>query len=130
MNLQVISNPAGEILRMSGSLSGAVHDLTAARIRDIIRQFAAAGLIVLADKGYVGAGQHILTPYRGRTKASAPGGLQGHRLTRHTARRWRYRCPNPAARSANVSPLRRCARTSNVCCPGLHLCQHEPICLQ
>ncbi len=38
--------------------------------------------------------------------------------------------PNPAASSANVSPLRRCARTSSACWPALHLRQHEPICLR
>ena len=71
MNLQVISSPAGEILWVSGSLPGAVHDLTAARIWGIIRELEAAGLIVLADKGYIGAGQHVLTPYRGRNKPAS-----------------------------------------------------------
>ena len=71
MNLQVISSPAGEILWVSGPLPGAVHDLTAARIWGIIRQLAAAGLIVLADKGYIGAGEHVLTPYRGRNKPAS-----------------------------------------------------------
>jgi hypothetical protein len=32
MNLQVIADPDGEILWVSGPLPGAVHDLTAARI--------------------------------------------------------------------------------------------------
>ena len=32
MNLQVISSPGGDIVRVSGPLPGAVHDLTAARI--------------------------------------------------------------------------------------------------
>jgi hypothetical protein len=68
MNLQVISSPAGEILWVSGPLPGAAHDLTCARIWGIIRQLAAAGLIVLAGKGYTGAGQHVITPYRGRNK--------------------------------------------------------------
>jgi len=68
MNLQVISSPDGAILWVSGPLPGSVHDLTAARIWGIIRALAAAGLIVLADKGYIGAGQHVLTPYRGRGK--------------------------------------------------------------
>ena len=68
MNLQVISGPGGEILWVSGPLPGTAHDLTAARIWGITRQLAAAGLIVLADKGYIGAGQHVLTPYRGRNK--------------------------------------------------------------
>jgi tetracycline repressor-like protein len=35
----------------------ALHDLTAARIRGIIRELAASSLAVLADKGYHGAGE-------------------------------------------------------------------------
>ena len=85
MNLQVISSPAGEILQVSGPLPGATHDLTAARIWGIIRELEAAGLIVLADKGYIGAGEHVLTPYRGRNKpasqkaANSAGGFPGDR---------------------------------------------------
>ena len=71
MNLQVISSPQGEILWVSGPLPGAVHDLTAARIWGIVRELADAGLIVLADKGYIGAGEHVLTPYRGRNKPAS-----------------------------------------------------------
>jgi DDE superfamily endonuclease len=71
MNLQVISAPDGEILWVSGPLPGAVHDLTAARIWGIVRGLAAAGLIVLADKGYHGAGDHIHVPYRGRNKPAS-----------------------------------------------------------
>jgi DDE superfamily endonuclease len=56
---------------VSGPLPGAVHDLTAARIWGIVRVLAAAGLIVLADKGYHGAGKHIRTPYKGRNKPPA-----------------------------------------------------------
>jgi hypothetical protein len=68
MNLQVIATPDGDIVWVSGPLPGAVHDLTAARIWGIVRELAAAGLIVLADKGYTGAGEHIRTPYKGRKK--------------------------------------------------------------
>ncbi len=71
MNLQVIASPHGEILWVSGALPGAVHDLTAARIWGIVRRLAAAGLIVLADKGYTGAGEPVITPYRGRNKPSS-----------------------------------------------------------
>jgi hypothetical protein len=71
MNLQVIASPEGEILWVSGALTGSTHDLTAARIWGIVRQLAAAGLIVLADKGYHGAGEHVLTPYRGRNKPAS-----------------------------------------------------------
>jgi hypothetical protein len=68
MNLQVIASPHGDIVWVSGALPGSVHDLTAARIWGIVRRLAAAGLIVLADKGYIGAGEPLLTPYRGRNK--------------------------------------------------------------
>jgi hypothetical protein len=68
MNLQVIASPDGDILWASGALPGAAHDLTAARIWGILRELAAAGLIVLADKGYTGAGDPVLAPYRGRGK--------------------------------------------------------------
>lgn len=71
MNLQVISSPHGEILWVSGPLPGAAHDLTCARIWGIIRQLAAAGLIVLAGKGYTGAGEHVRHPYRGRNKPAS-----------------------------------------------------------
>lgn len=68
MNLQVIAGPDGAIWWGSGPLPGSVHDLKAARIWGTIRELKNAGLIVLADKGYIGAGQHIKTPYKGRRK--------------------------------------------------------------
>jgi hypothetical protein len=71
MNLQVISSPEGEILWGSGPLPGAAHDLTCARIWGIIRRLAAAGLMVPADKGYLGAGEHVRTPCRGRNKPAS-----------------------------------------------------------
>ena len=37
-----------------------------------MRELEAAGLIVLADKGYLGTGQHVRTPYRGRNKPASP----------------------------------------------------------
>jgi hypothetical protein len=58
-------------LWVPGPLPGAVHDLTASRIWGIVRELAAARLIVLADKGYIGAGEHVLTPYRGRGKPAS-----------------------------------------------------------
>jgi hypothetical protein len=70
MNLQVLATPDGEIVWVSGPLPGAVHDLAAARIWGILRTLAASGLVVLADKGYHGAGEHIRTP-RSQPGASA-----------------------------------------------------------
>jgi hypothetical protein len=71
MNLQVISSPTGDIVWVSGPLPGAMHDLTAARIWGILRKLAAVGLVVLGDKGYIGAGPHVRTPYRGRNKPAS-----------------------------------------------------------
>jgi hypothetical protein len=71
MNLQVISAPDGEIVWVSGPLPGAVHDLTAARIWGIVRELAASGLIVLTDKGYAGAGEHVQIPCRDRGKPAS-----------------------------------------------------------
>jgi DDE superfamily endonuclease len=68
MNLQVIATPNGEIVWISGALPGSVHDLNAARIWGILRALDSAGLLVLADKGYNGAGEPLLTPYKGRNK--------------------------------------------------------------
>jgi DDE superfamily endonuclease/Helix-turn-helix of DDE superfamily endonuclease len=68
MNLQVITAPDGEIVWVSGPLPGHVHDLTAARIWGVLRELASSGLLTLADKGYIGAGPHVITPYRGRNK--------------------------------------------------------------
>ena len=52
MNPQVIASPAGDIVWVCGPLPGADHDLTAARIRGILRELAAAGLVTLAGTGY------------------------------------------------------------------------------
>ena len=67
MNLQVIAGPAGQLLWVSGSLPGSVHDMKAAWIWGIEPELAAVGLPALADKGYQGA-VHAKTPYRGRGK--------------------------------------------------------------
>jgi hypothetical protein len=47
---------------VSGAWPGAVHDLTATRIWGIVADLAASGMVVLADKGYLGASEHIRTP--------------------------------------------------------------------
>jgi DDE superfamily endonuclease/Helix-turn-helix of DDE superfamily endonuclease len=67
MNLQVIASPDGEILWVSGPLAGSVHDKKAEWIWGVLAELEAAGLIVLADKGYQGAA-HAKLPYRGKNK--------------------------------------------------------------
>ena len=94
MNLQVIAAPDGEILWVSGPLPGAVHDLTAARIWGILRELAASGLIVLADKGYAGAGDQVRTPYRGRGKPAS----QKDANRAHAQLRSRASAPTPSSR--------------------------------
>jgi hypothetical protein len=51
MILHIIATPAEDIVRVSGPLPGAVHDLTAARIWGILRHSATSGLVVLANRG-------------------------------------------------------------------------------
>jgi hypothetical protein len=68
MNLQVIATPGGDIVWVSGALPGSAHDLTAARIWGILRALEALGLLVLANKGYNGAGEPLFTPKKGRNK--------------------------------------------------------------
>jgi hypothetical protein len=67
MNLQVIASPGGDVLWVSGALPGSVHDKKAEWVWGVLAELEAAGLIVLADKGYQGAA-HAKIPYRGRNK--------------------------------------------------------------
>jgi hypothetical protein len=67
MNLQVIASPAGDILWVSGALPGAVHDKNAEWIWGVLAELEAAGLVVLADKGYQGS-THAQIPYKGKDK--------------------------------------------------------------
>jgi hypothetical protein len=95
-----------------------VHDLTAARIWGILRELAAAGLVVLADKGYHGAGDHIRTPYKGRNKpASQKAANSAHAKLRGPGERanaqlkaWRIlrklRCCTVESRAAGQSHRR------------------------
>ena len=67
MNLQVIASLDGDILWVSRALPGSVHDKKAEWVWGVLDELEAAGLIVLADKGYQGAA-HAKLPYRGRNK--------------------------------------------------------------
>jgi hypothetical protein len=67
MNLQVIASPAGDIVWVSGPLPGAVHDKKAEWVWGILAALEAAGLVVLADKGYQGS-TYAKVPYKGRNK--------------------------------------------------------------
>ncbi|MGC4985241.1 transposase family protein [Streptomyces sp. DT193] len=61
MNIQVVTDPADEVLWISPALPGRTHDLTAARTHRIIRICQRQGVPVLA---YTGAGPHVTTGLR------------------------------------------------------------------
>ena len=66
MNIQVLADPFGRLLRASPALPGSTHDLTAARHHGIIDALTEAGLKCWADKAYQGAGGPVRVPFRGR----------------------------------------------------------------
>ncbi|SDF98317.1 DDE superfamily endonuclease [Sinosporangium album] len=66
--MQVVASPEGAVLWTSGALPGSVHDLVAARAWGILRRLEQAGMTVLADKAYQGAGGPVVTPYKGKGK--------------------------------------------------------------
>jgi hypothetical protein len=80
MNVQVISDPAGRLVWVSPALPGARHDMGAAREHGIIDALAAAGVQVVVDNGYRGAGPGFDLPQR-RRRADPDTG-QRRRLSR------------------------------------------------
>ncbi|MGW5972726.1 transposase [Streptomyces sp. NPDC055186] len=59
VNVQVVTDPAGNVLWISPALPGQCHDLTAARTHRIIRVCERQGVPVLADRAYQGAGPWV-----------------------------------------------------------------------
>src|SRR6201982_2748365 len=74
MNLQVIASPDGSILWVSGALPGSVHDKNAEWIWGVLAELEAAGLVVLADKGYQGSA-YAKIPDQGKKKPASQTGL-------------------------------------------------------
>ncbi|WP_406267988.1 transposase [Streptomyces sp. NBC_00191] len=64
VNVQVVTDPTGEVLWISPTLPGRTHDLTAARTHKIIRICERQGIPVLADRAYQGAGAWVTTGVR------------------------------------------------------------------
>jgi hypothetical protein len=64
VNVQVVTDPAGQLLWISPALPGRAHDLTAARTHRIIRICERQGVPVLADRAYMGAGPWVTTALR------------------------------------------------------------------
>ncbi|WAU82431.1 transposase [Streptomyces sp. Qhu-G9] len=64
VNVQVVTDPAGEVLWISPALPGRTHDLTAARAHRIIRICERQGVPILADRAYQGAGPWVTTGHK------------------------------------------------------------------
>jgi hypothetical protein len=62
VNVQVVTDPLGQLLWISPTLPGRAHDLTAARAHRIIRTCERQGVPILADRAYIGAGPWVTTP--------------------------------------------------------------------
>lgn len=68
VNVQVIADPAGRLIWASPALPGARHDMGAAREHGLIDALATAGIRVLADSAYRGAGANVEVPQRRRAR--------------------------------------------------------------
>ncbi|GIH77113.1 hypothetical protein Plo01_35420 [Planobispora longispora] len=68
VNVQVLADPAGRLVWASPALSGATHDLTAARTVALVDALTEISIKTFADKGYQGAG----APFAPLQAASAP----------------------------------------------------------
>lgn len=66
VNVQVIADPMGRLIWASPALPGARHDMGAAREHGIIDALTAAGVQVVADNGYRGAGPRFDLPQKRR----------------------------------------------------------------
>lgn len=66
MDLRVLVDPAGRLIRASDALPGAVHDLTAARAHGAPAAIAADDIKCWAEKAYQGAGPAVRVPFRGK----------------------------------------------------------------
>jgi transposase len=79
VNVQVIADPAGRLIWASPALPGARHDMGAAREHGMLDALRAAGVRVIADNGYRGAGFEV--PQRRRPADTETG--QRRRLSRN-----------------------------------------------
>lgn len=80
VNVQVVTDPDGQLLWLSPALPGRAHDLTAARTHRIIRICERQGVHVLADLAYQGGGPWV-------TKGIKRGPLQELTVTEKTVTR-------------------------------------------
>ncbi|WP_157577312.1 transposase family protein, partial [Saccharomonospora iraqiensis] len=68
VNVQVLADPAGRLIWASPALPGARHDMGAAREHGLIEALTTAGIRVVADSAYRGAGVNVDLPHRRRPR--------------------------------------------------------------
>lgn len=66
VNVQFLADPHGRLIRASAVLPGSTQDPAAARVHGIIDALTRWAIACYADKGYIGAGGAVGTPYRRR----------------------------------------------------------------
>lgn len=91
VNVQIVTDPAGEILWISPALPGRTHDLTAARTHHVIRICERQGVPILADLACQGTGPWAygeFTAYRIRYPSHAlpRGGARAVNRSRQVCR--------------------------------------------
>ena len=87
MNLQVIADPRGDILWVSGALPGSVHDKKAEWMWGVLAELEDAGLVTFGRQGL--PGEHVREdPVQGEEQAGIPEtGQQGAREAPRTRRK-------------------------------------------
>jgi hypothetical protein len=68
VNVQVLADPAGRLIWASPALPGARHDMGAARDHGLIDALDIAGIRVVGDSAYRGAGANVELPQRRRPR--------------------------------------------------------------
>lgn len=92
VNVQVITDPVGDMLWISPALPGRCHDLTAARTHRIIRICQRQGVPVLADRAYQGVGPWVtVSDSSGHPVANSPRPKHRQPRPRHGSRTCRAR---------------------------------------
>lgn len=110
VNLQLVTNHAGKILWLSPALPGAVNDVKAARTHRIMEICEELGFEVLADLGYVGAGERSSPRSSAPRRRSCPASTRPRTGSTPASAR-RSNAASPRSRTGGSSAMRDSART-------------------
>lgn len=108
VNLQVVTDPAGEILWLSPALPGRTHDLTEARTHKILRICARQGVPILADIGCAGG-----AAAGGRHRHGPPAARPAHAHRSPALFYLRRMCPDSVEIHMRGARSRRCPQLRN-----------------